>query len=401
MPRWSALLCSTAIVMLVADMAKGEDNPFNNSGGLAGQENTVPRAPDKPEILRVQISRSVCRRLAIETRSANVAYVPGVDVRGNAVKSADLQTGFQYTLPDVIEFPITINPIEFQAARREATAQQDLADRLSENPAELTALEEEAFNQTLADLEQQSADVEAELALIQTDFDTREAAIIAATGGANPSNPELVQRNQALALLQEDVFGSETFQDLSAQQSSLATQISQQSVGLQQVQTVLATEQTTVTAARDVFINDFETREAAIIAATGGDLQTDPGALTDRAAQIAALENEIFGSAAFLEADTAFQTNAAAIAVNESALASNQTDQQALQDEAAAFDATQAQISADAAADGVFSSNESTITVAQVRFDVLSGRVTLNGEALLDATTLEVLERCEAAGFLP
>lgn len=401
MPKWSTLLCSTAVIMLVAGMAMSEDNPFDNHGGLIGQQTTTPRAPDKPEILRVQVSKRVCRRLAIETRSADVAYEPGVDVRGNAVKSADLQTGFHYTLPDVIEFPITINPIAFQAARREAAAQQDLADRLSDNPAELTALEQEAFNQTLADLQQESAGVEAEIALIQADFDAREAAIIAATGGATPSNPELVQRNQALALLQEDVFGSDTFQDLSAQQSSLAAQISQQSAGLQQVQADLATEQTIVTATRDVFINDFETREAAIIAATGGDLQTDPGALADRAAQITALETEIFGSTAFQEADTAFQSNAAAIAVNESALATNQTEQLSLQDEAAAFDATQAQISADAAADSIFSSNESTITVAQVRFDVLSGRVTLNGEPLIDATKLEVLQRCEAAGFLP
>lgn len=401
MSRWSLLIGVSGIVLLAAVSVAAQENPFNNSGGFAGDGQSAPRAPDKPEILRIQISKRTCRRLAIETRSDDVAYQPGVDVRGNAVESADLNTGFQYTLPDVIEFPITINPLTFQADRREANAQQELADRLTENPVELTALQEEAFNQTLADLETEKATVDAQIAVLQADFDTREAAIIAATGGANPSNPELVQRNQAIALLEQEVFGSDTFIDLSAQQSSLTAQIAQQSTGLQQVQTALAAEQVTVTAARDVFVNDFETQKAAIIAATGGDLQTDQGVLANRALQIAELEETIFGSDAFLAADAAFQANAAAIAANDAALATNQAAQQTLVDEAAAFDATQAQISADAVSGGVFASNESTITVAQVKVDILSGRVTINGETLVDSTKREVLEQCRAAGFLP
>lgn len=114
--------CLFCLTLLTAQAVaqEGSDNPFNNEGGFAGQFGTAPRAPDKPEVLRIRITKRDCRRLAIETRSADVAYQPGVDVRGNAVESADLQSGFQYTLPDVIEFPIRINPITFQADRREA-----------------------------------------------------------------------------------------------------------------------------------------------------------------------------------------------------------------------------------------------------------------------------------------
>ena len=401
MSKWMLLLCTVAIAAGYGAAVSAEDNPFNNSGGFAGQDGSAPRAPDKPEILRVQVSKRTCRRLAIETQSGTVDYQPGVDVRGKVVKSADLNTGFQYTLPDTIEFPITINPLTFQADRRETAAQQELADRLAENPEELEALEEQAFNQEFEDLETELAAVDAEIAVLQADFDAREAAIIAATGGDNPSNPELVQRQQALALLEEDVFGSDTFQSLSAQQSSLTAEIAQQTIGLQQTQADLATEQAVVTAARDVFVNDFETQEAAIIAATGGDLQTDPTVLADRAAQIAQLEETIFGSAEFLAADAAFQANADAIALNDAALTVNAAAQQALQDEADGFDAAQTQIGADSVSGGVLASNESTITVAQVRVDILSGKVTINGEPLIDSAKTDILEQCRAAGFLP
>ncbi|MEQ9488341.1 MAG: hypothetical protein RIM72_05020 [Alphaproteobacteria bacterium] len=400
MRKTACLLC---LMLLTAQaMAQeGTDNPFNNDGGFAGTSGTAPRAPDKPEVLRIRITKRDCRRLAIETRSADVAYQPGVDVRGNAVESADLHSGFQYTLPDVIEFPITINPVTFQADRREAAARQALADRLAENPVELEALQDAAFNETLDGLLADAEEVETELALIQADFDAREAAIIAATGGDTPTNQELVQRNDAIALLEQEVFGSDTFQTLSAQQSALAAQISQQTIGLEQIQTELETEQAEVTAARDVFVNDFETQKAAIVAATGGDLQTDPAVLDDRATQIAELEETIFGSAEFQAADAAFQANAAALTANEAALDINQAAREALQDEAASFGAAEAQIAAEAVSGGVFASNESTITVAQVRFDILSGKVTINGEPLVDSARQDVLDRCAAAGFLP
>ncbi len=397
---WPVYLFCVLLFGAHASTGIAADNPFNNSGGFVG-DGTSPRAPDKPEVLRISVTKRDCRRLAIETRSADVAYQPGVDVRGNAVKSADLQTGFEYVLPDVIEFPITINPLTFQADRREAAARQALAERLADNPEELEALQEAAFNQTLEDLEAAAETVDTELAAIQADFDAREAAIIAATGADDPSNQQLVQRNDAIALLEQEVFGSAEFQALSTQQSVLLAQIAQQTIGLQQLQTSLETEQAAVSAARDVFINDFEAQKAAIVTATGGDLQTDPAVLNDRAAQIAELEETIFGSADFLEADAAFQSNAAALSSTESALVANQAAQQDLQAEAAAFGADQARIEADAVSGGVFASNESTITVAQVRFDVLSGKVTLNGEPLVESARQDVLEKCAAAGFLP
>ena len=56
----------------------------------------------------VQIRREDCARLVKHVPDPDVTYQPGVDVDGNPVAPADLDGGYQITLPEVIEIPITV-----------------------------------------------------------------------------------------------------------------------------------------------------------------------------------------------------------------------------------------------------------------------------------------------------
>jgi hypothetical protein len=54
-----------------------------------------------------------CRQVVQHQPQADVAYQAGVDVNGNAVVPADLDTGVQpIILPDVIHVPITVDQAE-------------------------------------------------------------------------------------------------------------------------------------------------------------------------------------------------------------------------------------------------------------------------------------------------
>lgn len=57
----------------------------------------------------VKVSEQDCSRLVKHVASADVNYKPGVDVRGNSVAPADLNSGGQIAAPDVISFPLTLD----------------------------------------------------------------------------------------------------------------------------------------------------------------------------------------------------------------------------------------------------------------------------------------------------
>ena len=54
------------------------------------------------------ISKAECRKLVRHQPSADVAYRPGVDVRGRRVAPADLGGGTNIAIPQEIEIPITV-----------------------------------------------------------------------------------------------------------------------------------------------------------------------------------------------------------------------------------------------------------------------------------------------------
>lgn len=84
------------------------------SVALAQESPATPTAADKTA--PVAIDRDVCARVTEHRTDANVAYRPGVDVRGNAVAPADLGGGYDLGLPSADELEVQI--------------EIDLADRL-------------------------------------------------------------------------------------------------------------------------------------------------------------------------------------------------------------------------------------------------------------------------------
>lgn len=89
--------------------------------------------------VRIVITKLDCSRLIRHVPAADVAYQPGVDARGRAVAPADMPgsgaNALPNLLPDVLEFPLTINPIGYgarnQAQREKAAAAQSSADTYS------------------------------------------------------------------------------------------------------------------------------------------------------------------------------------------------------------------------------------------------------------------------------
>jgi hypothetical protein len=56
----------------------------------------------------VAIKSTDCSRLVKHLSAPDVAYQAGVDVQGRAVAPADLQGGYQISLPETIRIPITV-----------------------------------------------------------------------------------------------------------------------------------------------------------------------------------------------------------------------------------------------------------------------------------------------------
>lgn len=78
------------------------------SGGVGAQTATTSETATQVEAVpKVRITKRDCKRLVRHQASVDVAYKPGVDVRGNPVVGADLNGGFTIPLPDVFEFNIT------------------------------------------------------------------------------------------------------------------------------------------------------------------------------------------------------------------------------------------------------------------------------------------------------
>lgn len=110
-----------------------------------------PRDSTAP--LRIVITKTDCQRLLRHTPSADVAYKPGVDAKGRKVAPADLDGGAaaamaQQMVPDVIEFPITVNPVKYQARKQ---AYRDKA-------AATTDAEIQAAEASLADISAKGLD---------------------------------------------------------------------------------------------------------------------------------------------------------------------------------------------------------------------------------------------------
>ena len=81
-----------------------------SAGGVGAEDPTV------------KITKKDCRRLVRHTASADVAYKPGVDVRGRKVVPADIRGSKPLKLPDVFEFNIDIDIRKYMGGPEDAAA---------------------------------------------------------------------------------------------------------------------------------------------------------------------------------------------------------------------------------------------------------------------------------------
>jgi predicted nucleic acid-binding Zn-ribbon protein len=144
----------------------------------------------------ITISKPDCSRLVRYVPSADVAYKPGVDVHGRPVVSADAdpkQAEFaKKILPEVLEIPITINPLTYNKAKAANKKKADAATAVSANTAAIDSAKAKGttLNGRLTTLNGQKT------ALTAT-YNSDKAAIIAATGGAGQTDPGILKVRSA------------------------------------------------------------------------------------------------------------------------------------------------------------------------------------------------------------
>ena len=150
-------------------------------GSAAAQQANGTAAP-----LVITITKLDCSRLIQHIPAPDVAYKPGVDVHGRPVVSADAdpaQAEFaRKILPDVLEIPITINPINYGARNLANQQKSNAATAVSQNTAKITAAKA-----TATTLSGQLSTLNTKLSSVNSSYSTATAANVAATGGSSPT----------------------------------------------------------------------------------------------------------------------------------------------------------------------------------------------------------------------
>ena len=92
------------------------------------------------EETKIIITKKDCRRLVRHTASADVAYRPGVDVRGRKVVPADAGGRVPLKLPDVFEFNIDVDIRKYLGGPEDDTAATSAATSASDSATSNTTL---------------------------------------------------------------------------------------------------------------------------------------------------------------------------------------------------------------------------------------------------------------------
>lgn len=151
----------------------------------------------------ITISKPDCSRLIQHVPSADVTYKPGVDVRGRPVVPADAdprQAEFaRKIVPEVLEIPITINPLTYNKARAANKKKADAADAVAANTTAIANAKTQAtaLNGQLSALNSQKT-------ALTTTYNSDKAAIVAVTGGSGVTDPGVLKvRSARIAALDE------------------------------------------------------------------------------------------------------------------------------------------------------------------------------------------------------
>lgn len=154
-------IAASALLFVFAHPVLGQSTNEPVTAEQSAQD-TVPKA---------RITKRDCKRLIRHQARADVAYKPGVDVRGNSVVPADASGGFTIPLPDVFEFNITKDLTTYLG---------DDEDKLAADKAAAIAAEK-----TVAATNAAATSAELSLAGAQTIADNTAAAAIAAQTAAD------------------------------------------------------------------------------------------------------------------------------------------------------------------------------------------------------------------------
>ncbi len=193
------------------------------------------------EEVRVTVTRQDCARLIRHTPSADVAYQPGVDVKGREVAPADLPgSGADLkVLPEVLEFTIAVNPVGWgervTAQKAKAAAEKSLADSIQGRLAAKSSLatlqaENTTLTGTQGTLTTQLGDLQTDLTGLEADLAAMETAIDAGT--LKRWDPDYIDQRRAVAAKQTEVTAKQAEVTANAQAltANAAAQASQQAI---------------------------------------------------------------------------------------------------------------------------------------------------------------------------
>ena len=178
----------------------------------------------------ITITKTDCSRLISHTPAPDVAYTPGVDVRGRPVVSADADPAraafAKKVLPEVLEIPITINPLTYNKAKAANKNKANAATAVSDNTKALNA----AKAQGTALASQLSA-LNTKKSTLASTYASDTAANTASTGGASANSIMLGVRANRQATI-DSAYSTNLAKvnsDIASVNSSIATNTSTQS----------------------------------------------------------------------------------------------------------------------------------------------------------------------------
>lgn len=140
----------------------------------------------------ITISKLDCSRVIQHTPAADVAYKPGVDVHGKPVVPADAdpkQAEFaKKILPEVLEIPLTINPLTYNKAKAANKNKATAASAVASNTQAITTAKAEGTT-----LNTQLTTLNTQKTTLTNTYNSDTAAIIAITGGAGATDAGLLR----------------------------------------------------------------------------------------------------------------------------------------------------------------------------------------------------------------
>ncbi|MBI5165781.1 MAG: hypothetical protein HY985_17995 [Magnetospirillum sp.] len=338
---------------------------------------------------KVVITRADCQRIVRHVPGADVAYQPGVDVHGRKVVGADLPDSgnviAQKMIPEVLEIPITINPVNW-AERNAANKQKAAAEAAiaASAQAKVTAAAElGTLTGQRTTLLAQSTTLASELTTLNTTLATMQAEV--AAGTRFRYNKEYLAAQSAVTAKQAEIATNTSA--LATNATALATRNAVLDPAAAQL-TTLTTQQTTLQTQATTL-----TTELATLSATLATLQAEVTAGT-----------RFRYNKEYLAAQSAVTAKQAEIATNTSAIATNAAAvaaQQAIVDAPATQSTSEIQkTSAEATLSGLSAKGFDSVTMSAgtVKFDILKGTFTFNGEPMGAADQSALAEACRKRG---